>query len=468
MDTNDNETYGTGSDTQAVDQNYQQVDISGTEQPAYGQSPYAYGGDGNSKNAQGGSGGPDRKEKKRRILVPILITMILSLVVGGVLTAFVVMPAVDAADELIQDIAMSTSASDVQSEEDEVSSSLQDAQQQESVTTDSVDIGGETPEIDSSSNPIVQIAQEVGPAVVALTVSSSQSVSEETSTEEVSGYGTGIILTEDGYIVTNNHVIAGSTSVLVTLIDGTEYPASIVGTDSTTDLAVVKIDATGLTAAALGDSDDLQVGETVVAIGNPLGLELAGSVTSGIVSALNREINTNGYSQKYIQTDAAINPGNSGGALVNMEGEVIGINTLKSYLAGYDDYGQSISTEGIGFAIPISTARPIIEQLITEGKVERPGIGISCLVDSTNTYNPSGSPDGVTVVEIVSGGPADIAGLEPYDIITSIEGTAVGTVEELTSAIQTHNIGDVLDITVWRSGQEYQAQVTVGDLNEME
>jgi serine protease Do len=330
------------------------------------------------------------------------------------------------------------------------------------------EIGGEAPNISESDNPIVQIAKDVGPAIVGVTISVKQQATGQQNGEETeSGYGTGIIIREDGYIVTNNHVVNGSDSVKVTLYDGKDYSATIVGTDATTDLAVLKIDATGLTAAALGNSDSLEVGETVVAIGNPLGSDLAGSVTSGIVSALGREISTNGYSQKYIQTDAAINPGNSGGALVNIKGEVIGINTLKSYLAGYDDYGVPIGTEGIGFAIPINNAKPIVEQLMTTGSVVRPGIGISCMVDETNAYNPAGSPTGVTVVEVVEGGPADVAGLQAGDIVTAIDGQALTTVDGLTGIIHTHAVGDKIELSVWRNGQDYRATVTVGDLNKM-
>lgn len=328
------------------------------------------------------------------------------------------------------------------------------------VTGNAPEIGGDAPDITPSDSPIVQIAKEVGPAIVGVTVSVDERMGRIT-TEVESGYGTGIILTQDGYIVTNNHVIAGSDYIRITLFDATEYKAVLVGVDKATDLAVLKIDATGLKAAALGDSERIEVGEGVVAIGNPLGATLAGSVTSGIVSALNRQITTNGYSQNYIQTDAAINPGNSGGALVNMRGEVIGINTLKSFLAGFDNYGVPIGTEGIGFAIPISSARPIIEQLITTGSVERPGIGISCFAD------PTGTPAGVTVADVTEGGPADQAGLLPEDIITSVDGVKVQTVEELTSYIQSKAIGDELLLTVWRSGEEYQATVIVGNLNNM-
>lgn len=336
-------------------------------------------------------------------------------------------------------------------------------------TAEVPEIGGAAPNIEATTSPIVQIAKEVGPSVVGVAVSVNQPIlGQQGPTEQQSGYGTGVIITQDGYIVTNNHVVEGSDSVNITLYnDETLYPATVVGVDATTDLAVLKIEATGLIPAALGDSGALEVGETVVAIGNPLGASLAGSVTSGIVSALNRNISTEGFSQEYIQTDAAINPGNSGGALVNMKGQVIGINTLKTYLAGYDDYGVPIGTEGIGFAIPINAAKPIIEQLIATGSIQRPGIGITCLVDMTNQYNAAGAPAGVTVVNVTKDGPAAKAGLEAYDIITVIDGTAADSVETLTTAIQKHNVGDKIELTVWRNGQEYKAVVTVGDLNNM-
>jgi serine protease Do len=329
-------------------------------------------------------------------------------------------------------------------------------------------IGGDKPSIDQSQNPIVQIAEKVGPAVVGVTVSVNQTVEGQNPAEVASGYGTGFIITENGYIVTNNHVVTDSDSVRVTLVDGTEYEATLVGTDALTDLAVIKIEATGLTVAALGDSDALKVGETVVAIGNPLGTNLAGSVTSGIVSALNRVISTGGYSQKYIQTDAAINPGNSGGPLLNIEGEVIGVNTLKTYLAGYDDYGVPIGTEGIGFAIPARTVIPIVEQLMTQGSVERPGIGISCLVDVTNAYNVEGAPDGVTIVEVLEGYPADEAGLLANDIITAVNGVTITTVEELVTETQKYAIGEMVDFTIWRDGQGLEIKIIIGDLNKMQ
>lgn len=415
----------------------------------------------NSGQGYGNYGG--RKRKGFAALIAII--MVICLVVGGVLTAYVIMPGIYPSLRGEEGLALTTpDTNGLQPDNGNADSN----NNQGSLTTESPNIGGQAPNIDYSNSPIIQIAKEVGPAVVGIAVSADQpSLGYGSGEQQEYGYGTGVIVSADGYIVTNNHVTTGSDSIKVTLFDGTEYPATLVGSDVTADLAVIKIDAKDLTVAALGNSESLQVGETVVAIGNPLGSELAGTVTSGIVSALNREIPSNNFSQKYIQTDAAINPGNSGGPLVNLAGEVVGINTLKSTLAGYDDYGMPIGAEGIGFAIPINTARPIIEQLITKGSVERPGIGITCLVDETNTYNPKGSPEGVTIVKVTSGGPADVAGIEPNDIVISVDGTVVKTVTELTGVIQSHKVGDVLNITVWRSGQEYKAKITVGDLNNM-
>lgn len=410
---------------------------------------------------------PPKRAKKNRKGLGLLIAffMVLSFIAGGLLTAFVVMPLVEADTDLVglnpQD------NTDPDNDEDNANLQLSDTEDADPQTTSNPQIGGSSPSIDQSQNPIVQIAKEVSPTVVGVSVSAANQLDKEVNNQEM-GYGTGIIISENGYIATNNHVVAGSDSIKVTLIDGTEYEATLVGADKSTDLAVIKIDAEGLTPAGFGQSDKLLVGETVVAIGNPLGSNLAGSVTSGIVSALDRVISTDGYSQKYIQTDAAINPGNSGGPLVNIEGKVIGINTLKTYLAGYDDFGVPIGTEGIGFAIPTSTAIPILEQLMTSGSVERPGIGISCLIDITNAYNPEGSPDGVTIVEVVKNGPADKANIAVKDIIIALDDVKITTVEELVEEIKKRSIGDEIELTVWRDGEEYSTKVEIGDLNKMD
>lgn len=235
--------------------------------------------------------------------------------------------------------------------------------------------------------------------------------------------------------------------------DDKEYEAEIIGTDAYTDLAVIKIDATGLTPAVLGDSDSLEVGEFVLAMGNPLDMDF--TVTSGIVSAVNREVSaSDGTSYYAIQTDAAINSGNSGGALVNLAGEVIGINNLKLS-------GEGI--EGIGFAIPINSTTDVIDQLIEFKTVKRPYIGISGQgIDSSITEIYS-LPAGVSVKEVEKGSPAEAAGIEKGDIITKIEGKEVSTVTELNKVKYTYKIGDTVTLTILRNGQEKDLKLTLGE-----
>ena len=306
------------------------------------------------------------------------------------------------------------------------------------------------------SDTSISVAQKVLPSIVGITVNYNVSSVFGSSTAQATG--SGIIISEDGYILTNNHVISSesssssyyaiteATGITVNLYnDSTEYTATIVGTDSYTDLAVIKIDATGLTPATLGNSDNVQVGEFVMAVGNPLGMQ--SSVTSGIVSAVNREVTTDdGTTYTAIQTDAAINSGNSGGALVNANGEVIGINTLK--LAGE-------GIEGMGFAIPINSTTKVISELIEYKEVRRPYIGItgSAVTETISTrYNV---PIGVYVESVEAGGPAEAAGLKAGDIITKIEGTEVSTVQELNNIKNTYSIGDEVTLTVY-SNNEYK------------
>jgi serine protease Do len=411
----------------------------------------------NPYNPYGAPGGrpPERKGLRRAL---IAIIMVVCLIAGSAIGVYWLSPGFGVGNQSGVAVSEPSATQPMQTQPVQQSASPPDG----SLTTDSAQIGGDSPNISVGESPYVQIAEKVGPAVVVVRIDN------PSEPDEFDPQGTGIIITKDGYIVTNNHVVAdrGANSIVVVMEDGTEYKAGLVGMDETTDLAVLKINVTGLTAAALGDSDQLKVGEVVVAIGNALGMG-SGTVTTGIISGLNKEIYASGYSQEYIQTDAAINPGNSGGPLINMAGEVVGIITLKSYIAEYDASGQAVSSEGIGFAIPINTAIPVIQQLVTKGSVERPGIGITCLVDKYNEYNPSGAPEGVTVVSVTEGGPADLAGIEANDIITKADGVKVTSVDELTSIIKGHEIGDKLSLTVWRDGTEHQASVTVGDLNQL-
>ena len=421
----------------------------GTEQQpgGYYYNPY-------NQYGSGPNGKPPERRGLRRALIAIF--MVLCLILGSAIGVYLISPGFDGHDN--DNVAMSTPTETRQNMEAQV-----EEDQTAALTTDDPQIGGQSPNINASDSPVVQIVDAVSPSVVVVRID------DPTVPDGFDPQGTGMIISSDGYIVTNNHVVAdrGTNDVIVRTSDGQEYKAGVVGGDEATDIAVLKVEATDLVAVAPGNSDNLKVGEEVVAIGNALGLGY-GTVTSGIVSGLHQDItNEDGYSQEYIQTDAAINPGNSGGPLINMQGQVVGINTLKDTVAGYDAYGQKISAEGIGYAIPINSALPIIEKLMTEGSVERPGVGISCLVDEYNEYNPEGSPEGVTVVSVTEGGPANLAGIQPNDIILEANGQAVATVEELTTLIRGLAVGEEMNLTVWRDGNEYQASVTVGDLNQM-
>jgi serine protease Do len=301
------------------------------------------------------------------------------------------------------------------------------------------------------SNTSIKVASDVLPSIVGISVK--YNVTTFFGTTEAEATGSGIIISEDGYIVTNNHVIASensssyysileATGISVTLYgEKTEYPATIVGSDAYTDLAVLKIDCEGLVPATLGDSDSVQVGEFAMAIGNPLGM--TSTVTTGIVSALNREIESDdGTVYVTIQTDAAINSGNSGGALVNADGKVIGINTLK--LGGE-------GVEGMGFAIPINSAKSVIDQLIEFQTVKRPALGITATAiteDQSKRYNV---PVGVYVESVEKDSSADEAGLKVGDIITELNGKAVTNVTELNREKNNYKIGDEITLKVYTS-----------------
>ena len=266
--------------------------------------------------------------------------------------------------------------------------------------------------------------------------------------------GSGIIATSDGYIITNAHVVSGATSLKVITSDGKKYVAKLIGSDSVTDLAVIKIEATGLTAAEFGVSSDLQVADTVMAIGNPGGLEFNSSVTVGYVSALNREITNSetGYTMKCIQTDAAINPGNSGGALVNSYGQVIGINSSKIVATGY---------EGLGFAIPIDVAQPIISQLKQYGYVkDRAVLGISGQYIDSMTARFYGLTAGMYVASISSSA-VSAAGIEKGDVITQIDGKEVASETTITAIVNAKKPGNTVTLSVYRSstGKTFTATV---------
>ena len=270
--------------------------------------------------------------------------------------------------------------------------------------------------------------------------------------------GSGFILTEDGYILTNFHVIEDSSSVTVTTYDNKSYPATVVGYDSGNDIAVLKIDATGLHPVTLGSSDSLRVGDTVLAIGNPLG-ELTFSLTVGVVSALNREITlSSGASMDLIQTDTAINSGNSGGALFNLYGEVVGITNAK-YSGSY--MSSSASIDNIGFAIPIDQVRGIVESIVNTGAVVKPYIGVMVVTVSSEMQSYK---EGLAVKQISDGSPAETAGLRVNDIITAVNGVEITTSSELKNAVGRCAPGDTMVLTVYRQEEGYlEITLTVGE-----
>lgn len=308
------------------------------------------------------------------------------------------------------------------------------------------------------SDTATNVANKVQPSIVGIQIEYSvTSFIFGTHSSTATASGSGIIISEDGYILTNNHVVSSSSNssyyqmseaqkITVKLYNSDQtYEAKIIGSDSQTDLAIIKIDATGLTPAELGDSSSVKVGEFAMAIGNPLGLD--SSVTCGIVSAINREV-TDEDGNKYIaiQTDAAINSGNSGGALVNSEGKVIGINTLK--LSG-------TGVEGIGFAIPINSTLDVTGQLIQYNKVIRPYMGISGRDVTESLAKKYNYPVGIFISGIDDFSSAEIAGLKIGDIIVSADGTPVSTMEELNEIKNTHSVGDNMILTIFRNGETF-------------
>ena len=271
--------------------------------------------------------------------------------------------------------------------------------------------------------------------------------------------GSGFILTDDGYVLTNYHVVEGSSSISVAMYDGKSYDAQLIGYDENNDIAVLKIDATDLTPVILGDSDNLNVGDDVVAIGNPLG-ELTFSLTSGAISALDRTITMqNGTTMNLMQTDCAINSGNSGGALFNMYGEVIGITNAK--YSGNGNNGEA-SIDNIGFAIPMNHARKIFESIIEKGYYSKPYIGVS-VTDVSEETQSYGLPKGAAVKGVVEGSPAQKAGLQLNDIITEANGTAISGSQELVTLVGKCEPGDTLALKVYRQGQTLDITITVAE-----
>ncbi|MBO5743919.1 MAG: trypsin-like peptidase domain-containing protein [Clostridia bacterium] len=313
-----------------------------------------------------------------------------------------------------------------------------------------------------------EIVDKVGPAVVGIINKTTYgnaygqfgSIYGDLNREVEQGSGSGVILSSDGYIVTNNHVIENAIAISVILNNGKEYSAKLIGKDAATDLAVIKIDAQNLTYAQVGNSSSLRVGETAIAIGNPLGQEFAGTTTKGIISGLNRTVTIDDRTLNLIQTDAAINPGNSGGALVNEYGYLIGINTAKI---------SSTTLEGLGFAIPIDEAKPIIQDLMTSGYVKgRPVIGIGGRAVTKEDAKAYNLKVGVYVVSMTPNGPAYISGVKVGDIIVECEGEPIETVDDINVIKNKKSPGDMLKIKVYRNGKYASINIVLGEETPMQ
>jgi serine protease Do len=320
-------------------------------------------------------------------------------------------------------------------------------------------------------NTAEAVAAKVIPSVVGISTTTEvvrQNIFGMISGGLAEGVGTGIIVHEDGFILTNSHVVSDgkAKTITVQLTDGRELKGNVLWNDVTLDLAVVKIDAGNLTAAELGNSDQVNIGAYAVAIGNPLGLAFDRSVTQGVISGLNRTItvsdqNGNTNMEGLMQTDASINAGNSGGPLLNSKGQVIGINTAKA-----------ASGEGLGFAIPINTAKPIIEEVMETGTFSKAFIGIGGAdAELYLQYYPQenlGTKTGVYISEIYSGSPAHLAGLKEGDVIVGIEGKKIETMEQLTRALFAYKPGDKVKLTLYRNAKKMEINVTLGTTRSQE
>ena len=291
---------------------------------------------------------------------------------------------------------------------------------------------------------IQQVYQQVNPATVLVL----------TDLGEKASVGTGVILTADGYIVTNAHVIAGGQNALVALYNGDRYEAELVGFSSTEDLALLKaVNASGLPTAPLGDSEECQVGDTVYAIGNPLGVELRGTLTQGIISAIDRPVTMEGRVMTLLQTTAALNNGNSGGPLINEYGQVIGINTLKMSTTD----STEATVEGLGFALPISSVSFVVNDLIANGHYRgAPSLGIT-----VTTVERDGGGTQVQVMEVSAGSGAADAGIQAGDVILAADGQAVSVTSDLLTVRRSHIIGDTVTLTILRDGQQFDVEVTL-------
>ena len=387
--------------------------------------------------------GSTQPPKSHRALLALLLVIIIFL--GGIATALSILN-IRLFQELHRKENALTVAYAVQSQtEAEADPTLAETYPREKTTVDLQ----QTPDGDSREGEmsLQEIYETNIPAVVSISA----------ATGSGSSTGTGVVLSANGYLVTNYHVIRQALAINVTLTDERELRATLVGEDPVSDLAVLRVDAEDLTPAQFGDSDGVRVGDSVVAIGDPLGVELRGTMTDGIVSAISRDVQVDGRVMNLIQTNAALNSGNSGGPLINRFGQVIGINTMK-----IGTFADSSGVEGLGFAIPSASVKEIVNQLLSQGYVSgRPWLGIEVESFSTFYQRFYRVPKGVYVTDVQAGSPAEAADLRIGDIILTADGSAVTDMDALNTQLYTHAPGDSMTFSVYRNGRQGEVTVTL-------
>ena len=427
--------------------------------------PYNYGSQGGYPyDMQGGQLQPqspqqpnnNKRKKKKRGIGGVIAGVACGVVAGALVMGYVIMPNLPGNKKNAEVPAEPTAA---------VEESAAPAEEA------SAEIGGAAITIENTDNPVVDIAEAASKSVVSIELYSRSYVSGQQPIDQEVGAGSGFVISDDGLILTNNHVVEGVNRIMVVTQDGKEYEAEVIGTDPTTEVALIRAEGIGLPALPLGNSEELRVGEQVVAVGNPINESLTGTVTVGYVSGVNREMDLNdtGITVPMIQTDAAINPGNSGGPLFNTKGEVIGITTMKTVYAGMSENGSAIAAEGIGYAVPINTAKEVSEHLLTTGSVpvpEKPGIGFTYREVNAQDAQMWGVPEGIMIASVAAGSPAERAGLREYDVIVQLDGVDLTNGTEVPS-FSDKSVGDIVSAQVWRNGQVYEMNFELADLNQL-
>ncbi len=325
----------------------------------------------------------------------------------------------------------------------------------------SAQIPVDLPLVDRSlGDPVAETVSRIGPGVVTIVNYLEGASSLQGQEEAAKASGSGFIVSDQGYIVTNNHVVEGAARLEVVLADGSTISAALIGVDPFADIAVVRVDGLLPAILSFGDSESLKPGQSVIAFGSPLG-DFKNTVTVGVVSGMGRSVGSGlGYEQQdLIQTDAAINPGNSGGPLVNLAGEVIGVNTLVVRSSG----SGGAPAEGLGFAVSSNTARAIVDELIATGRVLRPYLGVSWEPVPAEQAAQQGIPGGIAITEVVSGGPAELAGMQRGDILTALNGQGIDEEHPFINQLLRFRPGDAVQVEVYRSGQRVQLEITLAE-----